>query len=146
LRDPHLLFGPHRQRPAKLREAARREGEPGLEEPVELGEWLVVERDEVELRGVDARLAQAIRDGVGREGRVVLLPREALFLRRREELTVADEAGGAVVVEGADPEDVHRRAERAPSVRGGASARASGLDGHREQVLARSLGARADEG
>ena len=41
-----------------------------------------------------------------RKARVVLLAREALFLRRGDDAPVLDEAGGRVVVVGGDPENV----------------------------------------
>ena len=50
--------------------------------------------------------AQAVRDGLVRERGVVLLAREALFLRGGDDLAVAEQAGGAVVIEGRDAEDV----------------------------------------
>ena len=67
----------------------RRIGEVGLEQPLELDERLVVEDDVVDVVERDLAFAQAILDRVGREVGVVLLAREALFLRGRDDLAVA---------------------------------------------------------
>src|SRR4029079_15834156 len=83
-----LVLHPDRQRGAKRREALRREGEIGLEQPLELEERLVVDRDEVDLGRPRARRLQARGDRVVREARVVLLAREALFLRGGRDLAV----------------------------------------------------------
>ena len=70
----------------KEREAAGREREIGLEQPLELEERLVVERDMVDLAERDAALRQAIGERVMRETRIVLLAREALLLGGGDDL------------------------------------------------------------
>lgn len=107
-----LFLEPQRHCRSKAAEPARSEGEIGLDQPLELEERLFVEDDAVELRGRDARFAQAISDCVGREAGVVLAPREALLLRGRDDPAVLDKAGGAVVIPGRYAEDVHSRAQK----------------------------------
>ena len=90
-------------------EAARREGEVGLEEPLELEERLVVEGDGVERRRRSSPASgRQYATACAREAGVVLLAREALLLRGGDDLAVDDEAGGRVVVEGRDAEDAVR--------------------------------------
>ena len=86
------------------REAPRREREIGLEQPLELQERLVVEGDEVDVAPRDAGLRAGNSAARSRESRVVLLAGEALFLRGGDDLAVAHERGGAVVIERRDPE------------------------------------------
>ncbi len=106
-RGVELLLQPQGQSHQEELEAARRVGDVGLEDAVELEERLVVEGDQVELAGGDPAFLQAVVDGVLREVEVVLLAREALFLGGRDDAPVLDEAGGAVVVESGDSENVH---------------------------------------
>ena len=73
-------------------EAARREGEIGFEQPLEFQERLLVEDDIVDVLERDAGLLEAIADRVDREARVLLLAREALLLRRRDDLAVDQQA------------------------------------------------------
>ncbi len=86
----------------------RRKGEVGLDEPLEFQKRLFVKDDAIDRRGVDLRLFQAIGDRVRRKVGIVLLAREALFLRRRDDLAIADQGGGAIVVEGGNPQNQHR--------------------------------------
>src|SRR5688500_18782431 len=102
-----LVFHPDRQRLAEGREPARREGEVGLEQPLELQKRLIVEGDVVELRGREPGDLQAGLDGVVRKVGVVLLAREALLLRRRHHLAVDDQRRSAVMVVSRDAEDLH---------------------------------------
>ena len=60
-------------------------------------------------------LAQAIVDRVRRKPGVMLLAREALFLRRGNDAPVFDQRRGAIVIEGRDPEDLHRRSAKSVS-------------------------------
>ena len=101
-----LLAQPHRHGLHELRDPLRRDAEVGLQDPLELEDRLVVERDRAEVGRGDPRLAQAVVDRVAREARVVLLAGEALLLGRGEDLAVAEQRGGAVVVVRADSEHV----------------------------------------
>jgi hypothetical protein len=87
---------------------ARREREVGLEQPLELEERLVVERDEVHILELDARLREAVVERVAREARVMLLPRETFLLRGRDDLAVAHDGRCGVVIERGDADDVHQ--------------------------------------
>src|SRR5262249_54392962 len=75
-----LLLDPERQRHGEAAVAARREREVGLEQPLELDERLVVEGDEIEIVEREASRREAELDCVARKPRIVLAPREALFL------------------------------------------------------------------
>ena len=68
---PHvqLLLEPERHGQPEAAEPARGVGQVGLEQPLELGQRLVVEGDVVEVGRRQARLAQAIGDGLAREAR-----------------------------------------------------------------------------
>ena len=79
------------------------------QQPDERRHRLVVVDDRVEPARADLPLPEAGPDRVDREPVVVLDAREALLLGGGHEHAVADERRGAVVVEGADAEDVHRR-------------------------------------
>ena len=74
-----LLLEPLRHRVDERPKAARRVGQVGLEQPLELQQRLVVEPDVVEVRRVDARLGETVDNGVGRKPCVVLRPGETLF-------------------------------------------------------------------
>src|SRR6185312_8143828 len=77
-----------------------------LEQPIELQPRLVVEANVVDRLGRDARLFQAVGDGLDGEALVVLLAREALFLSGGDDLAIPDQRGRAVVIVGRDTEDV----------------------------------------
>src|SRR3954465_11421562 len=103
-----LFLQPERDRHLEGAEAARRQRDIGLQQPLELQEWLVVEHDMVERLHGDAGFGKAGSDGVVWKRRVVLLPREALLLRGGDDAAVLDQRRGAVVIEGGDTEDAHR--------------------------------------
>ena len=102
-----LLLDPDRDRRRKGAEPARRERHRGLEQTFELQEGLVVEGDPIDLPEPDAARLQAPRHGMGGIVRVVLLARKALLLRSRDDPSVLDEGGGAVVIERRESEDAH---------------------------------------
>jgi hypothetical protein len=102
-----LLLQPQRHGHAEGLEAARRVGEVGLEQALELQERLVVEGDVVDVGQLDAGLVEAVLHGVLREARIVLLAREALLLRGADEMAVLDQRGGAVMIESRDAEHAH---------------------------------------
>ncbi len=83
-----------------------RDRERVLQHPIERQQRAVVENDRVQLLGLDEPLAQAVVDGPLREARVVLLAREALLLRGRDDLAVTDKGGSRVVIVGRDAEYV----------------------------------------
>jgi hypothetical protein len=104
-----LLLQPQRHGHAEGVEAARGEGEIGLEQPLELEERLVVEGDVVDVRQLDAGRVETVVHRVLREAGIVLLAGEALFLSRTDELAVRDQRRGAVVIESRDSQDPHVR-------------------------------------
>src|SRR6266540_158446 len=104
VRQPYLVLEPDRHRAEEARDSPGSGREVRVHQPLELAERLVVEHDVREVAGRDAGLTIAVVDGVTRVAVVVLLASEALFLRSRNDLAVAKERRGAVVIEGADPE------------------------------------------
>ena len=87
-RQVELLPHPQWHRLEKRPEAGRREGEVGLEDALELQKRLVVKADVIQVPRIKSGLFQAIRDGVGREGVVVLDASEAFFLGRGHDLAI----------------------------------------------------------
>ncbi len=105
VRHPQLLAEPERHRHQVRLPAQRRRCHVGLEEPRELDERLLIEPDVVDLRRRDAGFTQAVLDRLVRKRGVVLLAREALLLRGRDNAAVLDQAGRRVVVIRGDSED-----------------------------------------
>src|SRR5262249_55039837 len=93
--------------------AARRKPHIGLQEPLELEKRLLVEHDVVDVVERAAAFPQAIRNGMRREARVLLLAREALLLRGRHDAAIDEQRGGAVVIERRNAEDTHGLLNRA---------------------------------
>ena len=91
----------------KRRESPGREAQIRLEQALELQERLVIECHVIHVPKSDVPGLEAIGDGVRRKAGVVLLAREPLLLGGREDRTVLDEDGGAVVIEGGNAEDAH---------------------------------------
>src|SRR5690348_6816448 len=90
-------------------EAARRQGEIALEKAVQLEERLLVEGHRGELVRSEPGAVEAETSGVPRKRGVALDSGEALLLGGSNDLPVGQQAGGAVVVEGGDPQDVLRQ-------------------------------------
>src|SRR4029079_18822577 len=105
LRQMRLLLQPHRQRHAEAAEPDGSIGQVRFEQPLELPQGLLVEDDVIEVALLQPRLVQAIANGERRKARIVLLPREPLFLRGGHDVAVDHQGGGAVVIEGGDAED-----------------------------------------
>ena len=91
LARPELLAKPERHRFQEGRQALWGVIEVGLEEPLELSQRLVVEHHQIQISRRNRPLGQAIRDRVAWKPVIVLLPREALFLRSRDDVAVANE-------------------------------------------------------
>ncbi len=108
--DPELLTRERRHRRRERADALGADAQVRLEQTDERGDRLVVVHDRVDAFGADVAALHAVRDRALRERGVVLLASEALLLGRGHELAVDDERGGRVVVERADPEDLHRLA------------------------------------
>ena len=103
-----LFLQPERDRQPERTEAARRERQIGLEQPLELDERLFVEHHVVEIGRFHAGLIEAIADRGRRKPRVVLDAGEALLLRGGDDAAVDDQRRGAVVIEGRNAEDARR--------------------------------------
>jgi len=97
---PELLLQPERHRLEERREGAREGGDVGGEDPLELHQRLVVEADVVDVVDGDTPLTEHVPDCVAGEAAVVLLAGEPLLRRRGDDLPVAQEAGGRIVIEG----------------------------------------------
>ncbi len=101
-----LVLDPQRPRLQERAEPGGHDAQVGLEDALELEKRLVVEANVCQIGRLDVRLPQTIAGRVHGERRVTLLAGEALLLRGGHDLAVPQQAGGAVVVEGRDPEDV----------------------------------------
>src|SRR4051812_35871985 len=64
---------------------------------------VLVDRDMVDIAGVQSGFTQAISDGMRRKSGPVLDSAEPLLLHRRDEFSIPYEAGGAVGVERIEP-------------------------------------------
>src|SRR3989449_1263257 len=109
-----LFLQPHGPRHAEGGEAFGSDPEIGLEDPLELEERLVVKADVRELGRCDSGRLKAVPHRVPWKRRVALLAREALFLRRGDDLAVSEQTGGAVVIERREAKNVavcHVRSE-----------------------------------
>jgi len=108
-RNPQLLAQPDRDRLHRRAQAARRHGQIGLQDAVELEQRLVVEDHAAQIGAVgDAAFGEAVAHGVVGEPFVVLLAREALFLRRGDDPPFVDQAGRRIVVIATDAQELHR--------------------------------------
>jgi hypothetical protein len=73
-----------------------------LENALELEKRLVVKHDRREVAGSDTSFGETILHGSRRESIVTFFSGESLFLRCGDDISIAHEAGGAVVVKGGD--------------------------------------------
>src|SRR6185503_5837999 len=106
--DEQLVLDPEGAGLEERGKAAGSDAEIRFQDPLELEQRLVVERDAVELARPEADRGQAVVDRAGGKGRVTLLPGEPFLLRGRDDVTVAQQARGAVVIERGNSEDVGR--------------------------------------
>ena len=104
-RQVQLLLQPQRHGLDEGPEAYGRVTHIRLEQALELEQRLVVETDVVQLLRLQAGMLQAVLDGVDREAVVVLLAREAFFLRGGDDLSVDDQCSRRVVVESRDTQN-----------------------------------------
>src|SRR5262245_52810185 len=75
--DVQLLSKPEGQCLAEAEESTRRIGKIRLQQPLELGQWLLIERDVRQLVRLDSSLVKAVGDRTSREALVVLDTSEA---------------------------------------------------------------------
>ena len=111
-RYPQLLPQPQRHRHHEGLQPLRRHAQIGFQDPVELGDGLVVERHGIQLAGFHASFRQAILHRIQRESRIVLLACEALLLGGRDDPPVANQGRGGIMVERANPKNVHENCLR----------------------------------
>src|SRR5918912_816608 len=78
-----LLARPYRDGFGERAESARRKGQIGLQQALELEERFVVEDDVIEFLDREAASREAVIDGSGGKIGIVPFAREALFLGRR---------------------------------------------------------------
>ena len=104
-RQVELLLEPLRHGLDEGFETDRRVAQIGLEQPIELEQGLVVETDIVQIFRRQSGLLQAVLNRILREGMVMLLTRETLFLRRRHDPPIDHQSRCGVVVEGRYPEN-----------------------------------------
>ena len=99
LRDPHLLFQPHRHR-LKIGEVAEgKRGERCEEDPFKLDEGLVIERHVVQVGDGYPRLPETGVNGVRREAGVVTFSGKAFLLGRCDQRSVLHQRRRSIVVE-----------------------------------------------
>ena len=102
-----LLFQPQRHRLTEAAETGWGKGQVGLNQPIKFQERLLVKHHKIELGRRKLGLFQAVFDGFGRKVIVVLFSRESLLLGCRKDLSIPDESGRRIMIEGRDPKYVH---------------------------------------
>ncbi len=103
LEDPSevdLRLHPHRKGQAKTGEPRGGIRQIGLQKTIEFRERLLVVDDKVQLIPSQARLTQAIFDGLLRERCIMALPGETLLLGGSHDLPIHDQRSSTVMVEG----------------------------------------------
>ena len=98
--DVELFLDPKRTGKQVGPESTRHYPKVCLENPLELEQWLVVKADVVQLIGAKARFPEAVLNRMDRKRLVVLLARESLLLCGSHDLTVDNQRGGGIVIEG----------------------------------------------
>src|SRR5437867_8360014 len=107
--NPQLFFQPDGDRLGEGEHAAGKRRQVSREEALELQERFVVEAHVVQVGDLHSTFEQAVADGLGGKVRVVLLASEAFLRGGRDDSAVLDQAGGRVMVETGDPENVQSR-------------------------------------
>src|SRR5688500_7427457 len=107
-----LVFDPEWRRLQERHEPARCDSYIRFENPLELEQWLVVEPYICEVAGGDAGRLEAVRDCRLREAGIALFAGKPLLLGGRDDFTVPQQAGGAIVIESRNPQDVRRHQDR----------------------------------
>ena len=104
--DVQLVFDPQRPGHQERREPSGRDAEVRFQNSLELQQRFVVETDRSHVVDPNAGVRETELDCPVRKAGVAFLPGEALFLSGGDDLAAAQQARGAVVVEGRDSEDV----------------------------------------
>src|SRR5579871_1267283 len=102
-----LLADPQRHCHLERSQSAWRIGEIRFEQPLELQERLVVKNNKIDIAERAAGLYQAILGRVRWKSGIVLLAREALLLRGRDNFAIAHQRRGAVVIKSGDSQNLH---------------------------------------
>src|SRR6266850_1816181 len=100
-----FLLQPERHGFEEGRESLRGVSQISLQQPLELQQRLVVEADIRKIVRSDSLRIKTILYRVARKVRIMLLARESFLLRSRHNLSVLEQARGAVVVIGRDAEN-----------------------------------------
>ena len=100
VRQAELDLQPYRHRFQELTQAGRRVGEVGFQQPVELEQRFLVECDVIQILWPDARRIKAVLDCRTGETLIVLPAGESLLLHRRDDISIDQQRGRAVMVEG----------------------------------------------
>ncbi|OQA53593.1 MAG: hypothetical protein BWY44_00141 [Candidatus Omnitrophica bacterium ADurb.Bin292] len=95
---PELLLDPHGNGLKKGRNAFRRVSQITFQDALKLQKGLVVKRDDIKVFCGNATFLQAVFNRERRETRVVLLAGKTLFLRRRDNFSVAYKTRGAIMI------------------------------------------------
>src|SRR6185503_10817177 len=102
-----FLFQPHRHGGKKGLQATRRKADVGFKQPLEFDQRLVIKHNILKVLNPNPSLVQTILNRAMRKSRIMLLSCKSFFLCRSDDLAVPHEAGGAVVVEGGNAENIH---------------------------------------
>src|SRR5437763_606687 len=97
---PEFFAQPQRHRHQKRFYATRRIINVGLQQPLEFQKRFIVKSYQVNVCSANPAFSQTVINGVARETMVVLLAREALFLRSSNYTAIAHQARGGIVIVG----------------------------------------------
>ncbi len=95
---PDALANPERNRHQESFQPTWRVSQIAMEDAIKFDERLLVKGHTVHLRQRNAALPQAILDRVSGERRVVLFAREPFLLCRSDDLAIAHQARGAIMI------------------------------------------------
>src|SRR5260370_1618886 len=94
-----LLLDPDRNRHWERAIALRCKCEVGIEEPLKLEEWLLVEHNIVHVVELDSAFCKAVANRMYGKAGVLLLASEAFLLRCRSYASLEERRRGAIVLE-----------------------------------------------
>ena len=103
-----LFLSPNRNCLTEGAKAPRGEGDIGFKEPFQFQKRLFVEDDIVDIVKRQTCSIQTKGDSVFGEGGVIFAPSKALFLGRGNNLTIAQQGGGTVMIKSRYTENVYR--------------------------------------
>ncbi len=97
--EQQLFLQPHRHGRDKRLKALRSECQIGFEQPLKFHERLIVEDDISEIPQGNATFLQTVVHCMRRKPGIMLLSRKPLFLRRRDNLPLTDQARSTIMIE-----------------------------------------------